>query len=86
MLLPHFGSVIELNISGRLERPRRSAVASKTVTIGDVTGPEGHWVVVVKGKVIASSLDVKEMLRIAEDYPEADTVVTKILYPRASFF
>lgn len=59
---------------------------SKTVTIGDVTGPEGHWLVVVKGKVIASSADVQEMLRLAERFPEADTVVTQVLYPRASFF
>ena len=59
---------------------------SKTVTIGDVTGPEGHWLVVVKGKVIASSADVQEMLRLAERFPEADTVVTRVLYPRASFF
>ena len=59
---------------------------SKTVTIGDVTGPEGQWLVVVKGEVIASSTDVLEMLKLAERYPEADTVVTRVLYPRASFF
>lgn len=56
------------------------------VKIGDVTGPEGQWLVVVKGKVVASSADVLEMLRLAEKYPEADTVVTRVLYPRASFF
>lgn len=59
---------------------------SNMVKIGDVTGPEGQWLVVVKGKVVASSADVLEMLRLAEKYPEADTVVTRVLYPRASFF
>lgn len=59
---------------------------SNMVRIGDATGPEGQWLVVVKGKVIASSTDVLEMLRLAEKYPEADTVVTSVLYPRASFF
>jgi len=61
-------------------------MVSEIVTVGDVTGPEGQWLVVVKGKVIASSADVLEMLRLAEKYPEADTVVTRVLYPRASFF
>ena len=59
---------------------------SKNVTIDDISGPEGHWLVVVKGKVIASSSDVLEMLRLAEKYPEADTLVTMVLYPHASFF
>lgn len=59
---------------------------SKDVTIGEVTGPEGRWVVVVKGKVIASSDDALEMFKLAEKYPESDTVVTRILYPQASFY
>jgi len=41
---------------------------------------------VVKGKAIASSSDLLEMLKLAEKYPEADTLVTMVLYPRASFF
>lgn len=56
------------------------------MTIDDISGPVGHWLVVVKGKVIASSLDLQEMLKLAEKYPEEDTLVTMVLYPGASFF
>lgn len=59
---------------------------SRNITIDDISGPEGHWLVVVKGKVIANSSDLQEMLRLAEKYPEEDTLVTMVLYPRASFF
>jgi hypothetical protein len=59
---------------------------SKRIAVGDVTGPEGHWVVVVGGKVVATSGDIQKMLKLAEKYPAADTVVTRILYPQASFF
>lgn len=52
----------------------------------DVIGPEGHWVVVVHGEVIATSDDLQEMLKLAEKNPSADTLVTKILYPQASYF
>ena len=58
----------------------------KNVTIDDISGPEGHWLVMVKGKVVASSSDLLEMLKLAEKYPEPDTLVTMVLYPRASFF
>jgi hypothetical protein len=56
------------------------------ITIGDVTGPEGHWAVVVGGKVVATSESLLKMLREAERHPPAETVVTRILYPQASFF
>ena len=59
---------------------------SRTIEVEDVTGPEGHWVVVVRGKVIGSSDDLQEMLRLAEKHPPTVTLVTKILYPQASFF
>ena len=59
---------------------------SKTLEVEDVIGPEGHWVVVVSGKVIATSSSLQEMLRLAEKHPSADTLVTRILYPQASFF
>ena len=59
---------------------------SKTIEVGDVVGPEGHWVVVVRGEVIATSSDLQKMLRLAEEYPSADTLVTRVLYPQASFF
>jgi len=50
---------------------------SKTIEVGDVTGPEGHWVV-VRGKVIATS---EKMLKLAEKYPSPDTLVTRVLHP-----
>jgi len=59
---------------------------SKTVIMDDVTGPEGQWAVVVKGQVIASSYDAKMMFELAEKYPSDDTVVTRVLYPQASFY
>ncbi len=59
---------------------------SKSLQVEDVVGPEGHWVVVVHGKVIATSADLQEMLRLAEKHPSGDSLVTKVLYPQASFF
>ncbi|MDH4123320.1 MAG: DUF5678 domain-containing protein [Thermoplasmata archaeon] len=56
------------------------------IDMGTVSGPEGHWVVVLKGKVIASNEDVCKMLKLADKYSSEDVVVTKILYPNASFF
>jgi len=54
--------------------------------VEDIVGPEGHWVVVVKGRVVATSENLGEMLRLAEHYPPSDTLVTKILYSRSTFF
>ncbi len=56
------------------------------IDMGSVTGIAGQWVVVVQGKVVASSDDAGEMFRLAEKYPDEDTYVTKILYPGASFY
>jgi len=54
--------------------------------MGMATGLEGQWVVVHNGKVVAQSDDSGEMLRFAERYPSDEVVVTKILYPGASFY
>jgi hypothetical protein len=78
--------VIGLYIQGELGESEEVKSVSKTLEVEDVTGPEGHWVVVVRGKVIATSDDLQEMLRLAERHPSADTLVTKVLYPQASFF
>jgi len=59
---------------------------SRIPEVEDVRGPEGHWVVVVRGEVIGTSDNLQEMLRLAEKHPSADTLVTKVLYPQASFF
>ena len=53
---------------------------------GDVTGLEGKWILEVKGKIVASSDRVDEILRCAEKYPPKDTLVTKVLYPGASYY
>lgn len=53
---------------------------------GDVTGLEGKWILEVKGKIVASSDRVDEILRRAEKYPPEDTLVTKVLYPGASYY
>jgi hypothetical protein len=58
----------------------------RTIEAEDVIGPEGHWVVVVHGKVIATSGNLQEMLKLAEKHASPDTLVTKVLYPQASFF
>lgn len=52
----------------------------------DVTGLEGKWLLEVKGKIVASSDRVDEILRRAEKYPPEDVMVTKVLYPGASFY
>ncbi len=59
---------------------------TETVTIEDVTGTEGHWIVVVSGKVIASSADARKMFELAGKYPRDETVVTRVLHPQASFY
>ncbi len=59
---------------------------SKEMDLGEVEGIEGQWVVVHKGKVVASSDDGGEMLRLASKYPAEEIVVTKILYAEASFY
>lgn len=56
------------------------------IDLGLATGVEGQWVVVHNGKVVASSNNSGEMMRFAERYPEDEVIVTKILYPGASFY
>lgn len=58
----------------------------KDMDLGDIEGIEGQWVVVHKGKVVASSDDGAEMLKLAGKYPADETVVSKILYSEASFY
>lgn len=78
--------VIGFNIWTGLENPRRLMSVSKAIELEEVVGPEGHWVVVVDGRVIATSSDLAKMLRLAEKHPAVDTVVKRVLYPKASFF
>ena len=56
------------------------------IDLGEVEGIEGQWVVVHKGKVVGSSDDGGEMIRLASRYPPEETVVTKILFAEASFY
>ena len=56
------------------------------IEMGLATGEEGKWVVVHKGEVVASGNNSGDMLRFAERYPEDEVIVTKILYPGASFY
>ena len=56
------------------------------IDMGTVTGPAGHWVLVVKDKVIATNENLREILDLAEKYPVEDAIVSKILYPGASFY
>lgn len=59
---------------------------SKTITMSEVVGPEGHWLVVVRGEVVAHSDSAKMMFTLAEKYPAEDTTVTRIPSPQASFY
>jgi hypothetical protein len=59
---------------------------SKSMNIGEITGPEGQWLVVVRGEVVAHSDDAGEMFKFAERYPSTDTVVTRVPFPQASFY
>lgn len=58
----------------------------KTVTMSEVVGPEGQWLVVVRGEVVAHSDDAKKMFTLAENYPARDTTVTRVPSPQASFY
>jgi hypothetical protein len=59
---------------------------TKEIDLGEVEGIEGQWVVVHNGKVVGSSDDGGEMLKLASRYPSGETVVTKILFAEASFY
>ncbi len=58
----------------------------RPIETGRVGGLEGKWVLVVKDRVVLSSDDAKQVFIEAMKYPEAETVVTKILSPGASFY
>ncbi len=62
--------------------PKREPI----IETGSVTGIEGKWLVVVKGKVVASSDNPAEMLQCAEKFPPEDVTVTKVLFANASFY
>jgi hypothetical protein len=50
-------------------------------------GPEGAWVLMEGDKVIATSMSIEEIYKIAEKYPDDEKYrVAKILFPNASFF
>ena len=54
---------------------------------GSARGPEGAWVLMDGDKVIATSMSIEEIYRIAEKYPDDERYrVTKILFPNASFY
>lgn len=54
--------------------------------LGEVRGFDGEWVVVVDGKVVASSDDEEEMFRFANKYSNENVIVTKVLSANASFY
>ena len=55
--------------------------------IGTARGPEGAWVLMEGDKVIATSMSIEEIYKIAEKYPDDEKYrVAKILFPNASFF
>jgi hypothetical protein len=64
----------------------RVSAMRRTVALDEANGDEGQWIVVVTGKVVASSEDARAMSEIAERYPREDTVVTRVLHPQASFY
>jgi len=51
-----------------------------------IRGTEGKWVLVVDGRVVASSDSIKEVFRAAAKYPPERSVVTRILHGGASFY
>lgn len=58
----------------------------KPMETGTVRGPPGKWVLVVRGEVIATNDDPEALFREAERFPKEETLVTKILYPRSSYY
>jgi len=54
--------------------------------LGEIEGIEGHWVVVLKGKVIASSENGGKMAKLAMKYPPEDACLTFIPFHDASFY
>jgi hypothetical protein len=74
----------------RTARTRRCMTLSMrdatTPETGCISGMEGQWVVVHKDRVVACDYDAEKMFRLAEQYPEDEVVVSKVLYDGASFY
>jgi len=64
----------------------RKNLPKKSEKVVDVTGLEGKWILEVKGKIVASSDRVDEILRRAQEYPLKDVMVTKVPYPGVSCY
>lgn len=58
----------------------------KSVGAETVRGTEGEWVLVVNGRVVASSESAEEVFKEAMKYPPEEAMVTKILSGGASFY
>jgi len=58
----------------------------KIEDMGEVRGFDGEWIVVVDGKVVASSDDEEKMFRFANKYSNENVIVTKVLSANASFY
>ncbi len=54
--------------------------------LNDFTGLEGKWVLEVEGRIVASSDRADQVLELAEEYQENDTIVFMVLYPGRSFY
>ncbi len=57
----------------------------ESVEVEAIRGTEGKWVLVVDGRVVASSDSIKEVFRAAAEYLPERSVVTRILHGGASF-
>lgn len=58
----------------------------KTAETETIRGTEGRWVLVVDGRVVVSSDDIKAVFEEAAKYPRERAVVTKILHWGTSFY
>lgn len=64
----------------------RKNLPKRSEKVVDVTGLEGKWILEVKGKIVASSDRVDEILRRAQEYPLKDVMVTRVPYPGVSCY
>jgi len=51
-----------------------------------MSGKAGEWVVVRRGVVVGSDMDMAKVLAIARTYPEGEVYISRILFPGASFY
>jgi len=65
---------------------RSGGISLKSAKVETIRGVEGKWVLVVDGRVVVSSGDIKEVLEEARKYPSEKSVVTRILHGGASFY